>query len=396
MGFDREHKVEDIIIENVTVTGKPIKSSKDLRLTKNDFVGDVVFKGPGPVLPEPKDDEIRVVLDNKQVIFSDRSPLIKGGRTLVPFRAIFEEFGADVAWDAETETVTAKKDDISIKLIIDNTKAMVGGNEIILDQPAEIIDGRTMVPLRFIGEAMNCKVIWNRLERIVDITTSDMVTEKGAVMMDVTKIDSSKVEVISVIDNFDSQDTAPSYIMYPRDMENNIKLSYDSQEKPELDGNISSAKIEFDLNNKSENVWWMMLTDVSKQSVKWEEKGANAIRFWFKGGGEALDPKASLNMAFKSPNTHDVDDRKHNFLFMARLDNLETSWRQITIPLVALKNASTFDNTLGFTPEVSYFSFAVGDIETLRVLYDTSDEGVTSFIPITMWIDQIEIVKINF
>ena len=122
---------------------------------------------------------------------------------------------------------------------------MVGDNEITLDQAAEIIDGRTMVPLRFIGEAMNCKVIWNRLERVVDITTSDMVTEKGVVMMDVTKIDSSKAEVISVIDDFDNQNTSSNYIMYPRDMESDIKLSYDSVEKPELDGNVSSAKIAF-------------------------------------------------------------------------------------------------------------------------------------------------------
>jgi len=118
-----------------------------------------------PALAAPK-----VVIDGQQYAF-DVPPIIVEGRTLVPFRAIFEAFEADVNWDAPTQTVTATKGDNRVKLQIGVKTAHVGGFPTELDVPARIVNGRTMVPLRFVSMAMGACVNWNSGTQTVTITT---------------------------------------------------------------------------------------------------------------------------------------------------------------------------------------------------------------------------------
>ncbi len=91
----------------------------------------------------------------------DVAPIIENGRTLVPVRAIFESIGATVTWDNATRTVTAVKGEITVKLIIDDTTAYVNDTPKTLDVPARLVDGRTLVPARFVAEAMNAEVWWD-------------------------------------------------------------------------------------------------------------------------------------------------------------------------------------------------------------------------------------------
>lgn len=93
-------------------------------------------------------------------INTDTPPTIVDGRTLVPLRAIFESLGATVEWDAETRTATGTRNGTTVKVQIDNTSAYIDGEEKIFDVPAKIINSRTMVPARFVSEAMGCKVTW--------------------------------------------------------------------------------------------------------------------------------------------------------------------------------------------------------------------------------------------
>ena len=111
-----------------------------------------------------------VVFDGKKMSF-DVEPVIRNGRALVPFRAIFEELGADVSWNAETDTATATKGEITIDIVVDSDTAFVNGEPVILDTTAEIVLGRTMVPLRFISESMNCIVSYIASDNIADIRT---------------------------------------------------------------------------------------------------------------------------------------------------------------------------------------------------------------------------------
>ncbi|WP_079914105.1 copper amine oxidase N-terminal domain-containing protein [Paenibacillus sp. 32352] len=88
------------------------------------------------------------------------APFIREGSTLVPFRAIAEALKADVAWNEEERSVTVTRDGISVKLFIGSTTAYVDGKEVKLEVPAEIADGSTVVPVRFISEALKAAVNW--------------------------------------------------------------------------------------------------------------------------------------------------------------------------------------------------------------------------------------------
>lgn len=105
---------------------------------------------------------ISVLYDGKRIGF-DQLPVIENGRTLVPLRAIFEKIGATVEWDGETQTVIAKSTENGtiIRLTIDSTTAIVNGVQVGLDVPAKIINGRTLVPVRFVSDCFGVGVDWN-------------------------------------------------------------------------------------------------------------------------------------------------------------------------------------------------------------------------------------------
>lgn len=91
----------------------------------------------------------------------DQSAIVKNGSTLVPLRGVFEALKADVKWDQKTQTVTATKGSSIIVLTIGKSTATVNGKIVTLSAKAEIINGSTMVPLRFIAEALGAKVEWD-------------------------------------------------------------------------------------------------------------------------------------------------------------------------------------------------------------------------------------------
>lgn len=91
---------------------------------------------------------------------TDTPPTVIDGRTLVPVRAIFEALGATVEWDQATKTATGTRGETTVVIQIDNTTAYVNGEAKILDVPAQLINDRTMVPARFISEALGCDVTW--------------------------------------------------------------------------------------------------------------------------------------------------------------------------------------------------------------------------------------------
>lgn len=128
------------------------------------------------LIPVYDEDSIKVILDQKKLNF-DQPPVIHNGRTLVPLRAIFEAFGADVGWDQVTKTVTAIKDDIKIVLQIGNLEATVNDLPIKLDVPSKIVNGRTLVPVRFISESLGTIVAWDGETKTVTIRSLYEVVE---------------------------------------------------------------------------------------------------------------------------------------------------------------------------------------------------------------------------
>lgn len=116
-------------------------------------------------------DGITVKLDGKPLTF-EVEPQIVNGRTLVPLRAIFEALGAKLDWDPNTRTAKATKGLRRVVLPVDAPGARVGQRQVTLDVAPQIVNGRTLVPLRFVSEALGAKVAYDAATRTVDITAA--------------------------------------------------------------------------------------------------------------------------------------------------------------------------------------------------------------------------------
>lgn len=98
---------------------------------------------------------------NNKVLESDTEPQIIDGRTMVPVRAIFEGIGATVDWNADTKTVTGKKGSDTVVMNVGEKAMTVNGKKINMDGEAMIIDSRAFAPARYVAEAFGYDVSWN-------------------------------------------------------------------------------------------------------------------------------------------------------------------------------------------------------------------------------------------
>ncbi len=119
----------------------------------------------------PSEKMIQVRLNGEKIYFEDQQPVIQTGRTLVPARSVFEKMGAEVLWDDETKTVTIQKEERHVQITIGSHILLKDGEEITIDVPAEILNDRTMLPLRAVTEAMDCYIAWARTQNTAHIYT---------------------------------------------------------------------------------------------------------------------------------------------------------------------------------------------------------------------------------
>jgi hypothetical protein len=112
---------------------------------------------------------VQVVVDGRPIVF-DVQPRILNGRAMVPMRGIFEALGAEIRWHGATQTVFASVNGREIVLPIGSTSPTVNGVVVPIDQPAFIANGRTIIPLRFVAEASGATVNWDGANRTAVIT----------------------------------------------------------------------------------------------------------------------------------------------------------------------------------------------------------------------------------
>lgn len=105
---------------------------------------------------------INVIMNSSFLKFPDQEPVIKNDITLVPLRTVAEALGLEVTWDDPSDTVVLKKDNFFIELVIGSTTAKTPAGTKKLEVAPEIINSRTMVPLRFIAEELGLTVLWNQ------------------------------------------------------------------------------------------------------------------------------------------------------------------------------------------------------------------------------------------
>lgn len=111
---------------------------------------------------------IKVFVDDVE-LSTEVSPVLHDGSVLVPLRSISKMLNADTHWDAEKQTAILVSGNLTIGIKPGAPVAEAGGQEHLLDVPARISNGRLLVPLRFVGEALGCDVKWDARGRKVDI-----------------------------------------------------------------------------------------------------------------------------------------------------------------------------------------------------------------------------------
>lgn len=114
---------------------------------------------------------VTVMLDGRHLSF-DQPPVMQSGRVLVPLRGIFEGLGANVQFTPATREIRATRGNTTVELQLGSAQARVNNNVVMLDVPAQSVQGRTLVPLRFISEALGADVKWVSANRTVLISST--------------------------------------------------------------------------------------------------------------------------------------------------------------------------------------------------------------------------------
>ena len=138
--------------------------------------GDAPEGDGSPAAPEaPADPDagrvITVLLNGNPIAF-DVPPQLINGRTMVPLRAIFEALGAEVTWDDATQTAKGVKGDTTVTIKIGENALYKNGEKKELDVPAQLVNWRTLVPVRAISESYDVQVGWDDATSTVSLTTA--------------------------------------------------------------------------------------------------------------------------------------------------------------------------------------------------------------------------------
>ena len=117
--------------------------------------------------------EIVVAVDGQPVTMSGKAIRTADGAILVPLRGIFEKLGAGVQYSQNTRAIIAVRGTTTVTLKVGDLTGFINGTPYSLTTPAQIVDGATLVPLRFLAQAFGAKVRFNPTTRIASVTTKD-------------------------------------------------------------------------------------------------------------------------------------------------------------------------------------------------------------------------------
>lgn len=131
-----------------------------------------------PLVEGAESKRIEVYTDKQPVKFSI-DPLLENGMTLVQLRPLFESLGIEISWNADTQTVSGKKEGQTFSLTLNSQTAQVNGETVTLTSPGRLVDGHTLVPLRFVGEATGAVVGWNSEQQTISIYSEEFTKLSG-------------------------------------------------------------------------------------------------------------------------------------------------------------------------------------------------------------------------
>ena len=178
--YNTERDTYEVLNEIINTTAEDVKNSADVyrKLAQDGIISTVGKESDIRANSDMFDTiidpfgaaAISITIDGNAVK-TDTDPIMRNGSVLVPMRAVFEEMGCSVEWDDSEKKVTVSKDGINVTVTIGANTMNVNGKEITLDIPAEIVNERTMIPVRAVSEALECNVDWNEDSNTVVITS---------------------------------------------------------------------------------------------------------------------------------------------------------------------------------------------------------------------------------
>lgn len=149
-------KLADLLEQRGSVTDAVYAQKEAIQANMKDLAA---YKKLGKLYDKLGVDGVKLFVNGEETV-SGTAPVLKQGNTLVPFRAISEALQAEVVWNAADQSVTVTRDGISVKLVIGKTTAYVNGKPVELKAAPAIVDGSTLVPIRFVSEALKATVKW--------------------------------------------------------------------------------------------------------------------------------------------------------------------------------------------------------------------------------------------
>lgn len=127
----------------------------------------MVFMIFGMMAPVYADSGVKIKVNGNSL--QNAEAIIQHGTTLLPVRSIGTALGGEVTWDAATKTAFIEKGDTQIKVPVGERLIYVNGEAKHLIVVAQVIDGRTYLPLRVIGESLDCNIVWDNKTKTVEI-----------------------------------------------------------------------------------------------------------------------------------------------------------------------------------------------------------------------------------
>jgi hypothetical protein len=123
---------------------------------------------------------IQIVMNGTPII-SSISPQIINGRTYVPLRAIAEGLGSKVSWDSGLQKVTVEKADKLLEFTIGNPEVSVNNTSLTIETAPYVVEGSSMLPIRFISEQFGLKVDWDAATNTVILNSSALTNLKAPI-----------------------------------------------------------------------------------------------------------------------------------------------------------------------------------------------------------------------
>ncbi len=164
-------------------------------------------------VPVFAENDVNVVVNGNAV---DMKGVILENRTMVPVRGVMEELGYTVDWDADTKTATLKNDVNTVKITAGESVFYLNDTAVTPDVPQTIIEGRFMLPLRAVSEAVGAKVDWDGESKTAVISTEEKgeenvveeVTENKANTKSVYVVPSDAINVTNLDDEITDRNSS--------------------------------------------------------------------------------------------------------------------------------------------------------------------------------------------